>query len=276
MICRFDKNAVIQLNYHAMNTNNAVLRPRIRGRSRRFRSLFIAAAGALILTAAFVPRANAILIVYYNFEDTFPDFTSETIPGQPQMQTPVLETTYNLLNLRDRAGIPLNVFGTRPGDTGVDPDANNHGLGMVRSSLNEGAYFQFHVNTTFLQGMSLSFAIATLGNGFDTVSFSYSINGGTTFIPAGSFTLANIGPAIIVTFPVPVGAEGQSDVILRLTFTGGHSNGVNDQNTIDNIRLDTQTIIPEPATVVGGLLGALGLAWQQRKRLTRFARLRRV
>jgi hypothetical protein len=276
MICRSDKNAVIRLNYDAMNTNNAVSRPRIRGRSRRFRSLFIAAAGALILTAAFVPRANAILIVYYNFEDTFPDFTSETIPGQPQMQTPVLDTTYTLTDLRDRAGIPLNVFGTVPGDSGVDPDANNHGLGLVRSSVNSGAYFQFDVDATFLQGMSLSFAIATLGNGFDLVSFSYSIDGGSTFTAAGSFVLANIGPAIIVTFPVPVAVEGQSDVVLRLTFTGGHSNGVNDQNTIDNIRLDTQTIIPEPATVVGGLLGVCGLGWQQRRRLIRAVRFRRT
>lgn len=242
----------------------------------KLRSLFLAVTGALIFTAAFVPRANAILIVYYNFEDTFPDFTSETIVGQPQMQTPVLNTTYTLTDLRDRAGIPLNVFGTRPGDTGVDPDANNHGLGLVRSSVNTGAYFQFHVDTTFLQGMSLSFAITTLGNGFDTVSFLYSIDGGTTFTPAGSFALANIGPAIIVTFPVPVAAEGQPDVIFRLTFTGGHSNGIDNQNTIDNIRLDTQTIIPEPATVVGGLLGVVGLCWFQRRRLIRSVRWRRA
>jgi hypothetical protein len=245
----------------------------------KLRSLFLAVTGALIFTAAFVPRANAFLIVYYNFEDTFPDFTSETIAGQPQMQTPLLQTTYTLTDLRDRAGIPLNVFGTRPGDTGVDPDANNHGLGLVRSSVNNGAIFQFAVNATFLQGMSLSFAIATLGNGFDTVNFSYSITPGhanNTFVAAGSFTLANIGPAIIVTFPVPAAVEGQSDVVLRLTFTGGHSNGNNDQNTIDNIRLDTQTIIPEPATVVGGLLGVVGLCWFQRRRLIRSVRWRRA
>src|SRR5438552_16532992 len=52
-----------------MNTNNAVAQPRIRGRSRTFRSVLVAVAGALILTAALVPRANATVIVYFNFED---------------------------------------------------------------------------------------------------------------------------------------------------------------------------------------------------------------
>src|SRR5437773_3107966 len=122
--------------------------PTLRGRSRPFRSLFGAVAGALILTAAFVPRANAVLIVYYNFEDTFPDFTSEAIG----LQTPVLQSTYNVTDLRDRAGIPLNVYGTKPGDLFPDPDPNLHGLGLVRSSNNDPSYFQFGLNATFLQG----------------------------------------------------------------------------------------------------------------------------
>src|SRR6266566_5261522 len=53
-----------------MITNDAVSQPRIRGRSRPFRWLFGAVAGALILTGFIVPRANATLIVYFNFEDT--------------------------------------------------------------------------------------------------------------------------------------------------------------------------------------------------------------
>src|SRR5205809_632360 len=43
--------------------------PTLRRRCRTFRSLLVAAAGALMLTAALVPRANATLIVYFNFED---------------------------------------------------------------------------------------------------------------------------------------------------------------------------------------------------------------
>src|SRR5438876_8733558 len=74
-----------------MNTNNAVAQPRIRGRSRTFRSVLVAVAGALLLTAAFVPRANATVIVYFNFEDGTPligptgvDFVADTIAaGNP-------------------------------------------------------------------------------------------------------------------------------------------------------------------------------------------------
>ena len=62
-------------------------------RSRNFRSLFGVLAGALMLTAALAPRANATLIVYYNFEDSTlggaPDFTSETIG----LQTPTMTTS---------------------------------------------------------------------------------------------------------------------------------------------------------------------------------------
>ena len=55
---------------------------------------------------------------------------------------------------------------------------------------------------------------------------------------------------------------------LRIILDGGQSNGTNLQNIIDNIRVDG-TIVPEPATVAGGLLGVLGLCWFQRRRLIR-------
>jgi len=48
---------------------------------------------------------------------------------------------------------------------------------------------------------------------------------------------------------------------------------VDDQTIIDNIRLDG-TFVPEPATVMGGLLGVFGLCWHQRRQLVRFLRLR--
>ncbi|PYK39251.1 MAG: hypothetical protein DME60_09890 [Verrucomicrobia bacterium] len=40
---------------------------------------------------------------------------------------------------------------------------------------------------------------------------------------------------------------------------------LNDQDIIDNIQVNG-TIVPEPATVGGGLLGVLGLCWFQRRR----------
>ncbi|PYJ74240.1 MAG: hypothetical protein DME72_03550 [Verrucomicrobia bacterium] len=59
-----------------------------------------------------------------------------------------------------------------------------------------------------------------------------------------------------------------------MVFTGATSSGNNLQNVIDNIRLDVRQVIPEPASVVGALLGACGLCWNQRRRLIRLLRLR--
>jgi hypothetical protein len=42
--------------------------------------------------------------------------------------------------------------------------------------------------------------------------------------------------------------------------------GNNAETIIDNVRVDG-TIVPEPTTVAGGLLGVLGLCWHQRRRL---------
>ena len=55
-------------------------------------------------------------------------------------------------------------------------------------------------------------------------------------------------------------------LLVRLHFTNGQSNGTNLQNVIDNIQVNG-VIVPEPATVAGGLLGVLGLCWYQRRRL---------
>ena len=72
---------------------------------------------------------------------------------------------------------------------------------------------------------------------------------------------------------IDTGAEGQADVIFRLTFDGGTSSGQNLQTIIDNIQL---TGVPEPTTVAGGLLGVLALCWHQRRRLIRSVRFRRT
>ena len=229
-------------------------------------SLFAAVVGALLLTAAFAPRANAILAVYYNFEDQppVPDFTSEAIG----LQTPLLQSNFGG-TFEDEAPLiaPNNVFPT-------DPDSNLHSLGLRDSGANNGAYFQFHVDTVPLVGMSLSFAINTMGNGYMDVEAFYSFD---SFATAGtSFGTSGISSSTsqVISFGVPALAEGHVDVTFRLVFTGATSSGNNLQNVIDNIRLDVRTVIPEPASVVGALLGACGLCWNQRRRLIRFLPLR--
>jgi hypothetical protein len=241
--------------------------------------LFFVLAGALFLLAAFAPTANAQgVLIYFNFEDTTlggaydpnsdqqPAFGGDNPGGGVQASL----LTDNFVGAGTGA-----VAGTLVNRTAGDSDIANPGLaiGLRTTPLDNGHWIQFHANTTAFSNMSLSFAINTQGNGFDTVTASYSTNGGTTFTNFGSTFVPAGGGFHAFTFAVPVGAEGQPDVIFRLTFTGGTSNGNNLQTIIDNIQL---TGVPEPTTVVGGLLGVLGLCWHQRRRLIRSVRFRRA
>jgi len=239
-------------------------------RSRPFRSLLVAVAGAfLLLTAVLAPSANATVLVYFNFEHTTvggsPDFLSRTI-GLPDNNPGgglVLTTILPIPPLINFAMVPGLLLNRTPGDS--DTNVPGVGLGMRTTPADDGGALEFQVDTTFFQNMSLSFAVNTQGNGFNNVAFNYSTDGGGTFIPAGSSFIASGGDQLI-SFVVPPGAEGQSNVIFQLVFSGGTSEGEDLQTVIDNIVLEG-IAVPEPATVVGGLLGVLGLGWQQRRRL---------
>ena len=244
----------------------------------KLRSLFLAMAAVLLLAAALAPRANATLIVYFNFEDVAPadphtaatfDGIADTIAadGFGGIQSSTL--TMN--------GYALNGFGTGPalaiagtnraaGDT---DQTNNSALVMNRTSMNNGAFLQFNVNTINLQDLSLSFAVDNNGNGFNSAQLSYSSTGAPgTFTNVGSaITITTSANAIVSTgtFNIPLANQSATGVF-RLTFSGGQSNGNNRETAIDNIQLNA-TVVPEPATVLGGLLGVLGLCWFQRRRI---------
>jgi hypothetical protein len=250
-------------------------------RSRTFRSLLVVA-GVFLLTAALAPKADADVLVYFNFEDATldgPFDPAADVVGSPDfnpgggIQPSTLET--NLTTTGAVKGLLEN-------RTAGDSDTADPGLalGMRTTPSDNGHWIQFGVNATTLSNMSLSFAINTQGNGFNTVTFSYSITAGhpdNSFITVGSQFIAS-GSTQIITFTVPSAVDDQADVVLRLTFDGGTSMGNNLQTVIDNIQL---TGVPEPATVGSGLLGVIGLFWHQRRRLRSllsrccFLRLRR-
>ena len=238
---------------------------------RPFRLLFVLA-GALMLLAAFTPRAKADLIAYFNFEGLptppYPVNLQSKVP--PGFLLTIMTTNYNPLNMEAAPGVALNV---PPGD----PDPNASGLGLRASASNDPANFDIPLVTAlgFFQNMSISFAVNVAGNGFSTVALWYSTNGGVTFTQAPGQTF-NLPPSgtLVVSFTVPAAANNAPLLVLRLQFTGGQSSGNNLQDTIDNIQING-TIVPEPATVAGGLLGVLGLCWHQRRRLIRHVRFRR-
>src|SRR6266704_2911408 len=169
-------------------------------------SLFAAVVGALLFTAAFAPRANAVLAVYYNFEDSTlgaspPDFTSEAIG----LQTPTMTFQYAAASMVSVGGLAFNV-------PAGDPDANNLALGLTNAGSNNLGFLQFHVNTQTLVGMSLSLAANTSLLVFNSVQFLYSNDGfaSDSHSLGTAPLLSGFLEGIIV--PIPAGAEGQSDI----------------------------------------------------------------
>ena len=242
-------------------------------RSRTFHSLLIAVAGALMLLAAFAPSAKADVIAYFNFEDATkggpPDFTSEFDQGLG------IDTT--IVTNYDPASMNTVSPGLAENRLAADTDPNDFSVHLFRSALNDPADLDIPLFSSqgFFQDMTVSFGVNVQGNGFELVTLWYSIDGGANFINSGNSASLLTGGAQVISLAVPVAANNAPDLVLRLEFTGGQSNGVNDQDIIDNI-LVGGTIVPEPATVAGGLLGVLGLCWFQRRRLIRSVRLRRT
>ena len=242
--------------------------------------LFIVLAGALLFTAALVPRANAQFVgtvVYFNFEDStivpqFIDTAADVIP--PLGDNPgggIQNSTLTIVGAN-----ALVVPGLMENRTAGDIDhplTNGFGLNMNHTSSHDGATLSFHADTTNLTQLSLSFGVNNQGNGYEHVELSYIIGGVTTDV--GGQHMGTVITTITFSssaFPLLVGAENHPDVTFVLTFTNGQSNGNNLETVIDNIRLDAA---PEPATVAGGLLGVLGLCWFQRRRLIGSVRFRR-
>ena len=243
------------------------------------RLLFVLA-GVLLLLAAFAPRANAdcpACIRYYNFEGTAtpPDLVNldSHAPALEQgtafrafLNTgtnPMLAATniFPVASTSAEPGLPVNMaIG--------DPGPNNTSLGVHRSGMNQ-LYIDIPMfsATGIYNVTSVSFAVAANGNGYQFVSLLVSSDGGATFTQIGATQLIPNGPGSIITFTLPSGTTTNDPLtVLRLAFTGGQSNGTDLQNQIDNIQING-TVVPEPATVAGGLLGVLGLCWFQRRRL---------
>ncbi len=245
-------------------------------RSRVFRSLLVVA-GVFLLTAALAPKANATVLIYFNFEDATlggPFDPASDVVGAPDFNP---GGGLVLTNITTNLVVTATVAGFLQNRTAGDIDTADPGLamGMRTTPSDNGHYLQFAFDATFFANMSLSFAINTAGNGFDHVQVAYSIDGGTTFTNVGAPVFIPTSGVQIITLAVPSAVNNQANAVLRLVFTGGTSMGNNLQTVIDNIQL-TGSIVPEPATVAGGLLGVLGLCWHQRRRLIRSVRWRRA
>jgi hypothetical protein len=247
------------------------------------RSVLILGA-AFTLLAALAPCANADCpgcIRFYDFEHGpqggYPVGLDSNPPALEQGAGTTLfldngtpGVAYPVGNTSAEAGIPLNV------PVGADPNLTS--LGIHRSGTsNLGVEMFFPSSQGIYDITSVSFAYGANGNGFAFVQLQMSIDGGLSFPTNLSGVIAlPSGPGFVVNIPVPAGTTlNINNLALRLLFTGGQSNGADLQFELDNIQVNG-TIVPEPATVAGGLLGVLGLCWFQRRRLIRSVRFRRA
>ena len=172
-------------------------------------------------------------------------------------------TPYSILNL---SAENAPVVGNTNLPAGANPNVVT--LGVHRSG-------QGHMNIvmTFpsVAGIyniqSVSFASRGSGNGFQNVQLQFSTgNGMWTALSAVTPIPTSIGTIVLTNTLCPGCTLGVPNLLVRLNFINGQSNGGELQNIIDNIQVNG-TIVPEPATVAGGLFGILGLCWHQRRRL---------
>jgi hypothetical protein len=245
-------------------------------RSRIFRSLLVVA-GVFLLTAALAPKANATLLIYFNFEDATlgGPFDPESDDVPPLGDNPGGGIQHSSITTNMTVTAAVNGFLQNRTTGDIDTADPGLAMGMRTTPADNGHWVQFAVNATFFGSMSLSFAVNTAGNGFNTVQLVCSTNGGGTFPITGPSSPILTAGVQIITLAVPSAVDTQANVVLRLVFNGGTSQGNNLQTIIDNIQLNG-AIVPEPATVGGGLLGVLGLCWHQRRRLIRSVRFRRA
>jgi hypothetical protein len=245
-----------------------------------FRWLFIFA-GAFALLAAFAPKANADLIRWYNMEGT----ATPPFPVNLESHAPALELDKTLF--LDN-GTPMMQFDAA--HTRVAPEIPfclppNVAPGLTSIGFDHTAFTNLGVEIDMQssQGIydvtSVCFAYGSNGNGWAFVTLQMSTDAGMTFatvpgtmadtpLPAtpGNFIMFTIAPGTTLNI---------NNLVLRLLFTGGQSNGNDLQFELDNIEING-TIVPEPATVAGGFLGVLGLCWFQRRRLIRSVRFGRT
>jgi hypothetical protein len=250
----------------------------------RFRFLLVLA-GGLIFIAGLAPTAKADLIVYFNFEDSFdggpPDFTSD-VTGAPDFNPGggvVLTTiTTDYTSGEDLANHPGPGLNRSAGD--IDTPQNGSpdlDVSLTDTANNNNRHFDFNVFSSggFYQDMTLSFAVKSIAGGFNSVTVQFSTNAGGSWTTFGTAAITTDGTPQVKSFTVPVAANNAPDLAFRFFFTGGTGTRELIRYTqFDNIQL-TGTIVPEPATVAGGLLGVFGLCWLQRRRLIRSVRLRR-
>lgn len=140
-----------------------------------------------------------------------------------------------------------------------------------------GDYWQFQLNLTGYQNPMIAFDTRSSNTGPANFKVQWSTDG-TTFTDLASGTYTNTATFANHAFDFSAvnQLDGASTAYFRLVDTSttnvtGGTVGTAGTSAIDNFVVNA-TPVPEPATVVGGILALAGLGWHQRRRLVRLVR----
>jgi len=235
-----------------------------------------ATAAVALLACAAAPLANSqTLLTYFNFNDSN---TIEDVPpggtapnGDGFLSTIMPSLTNGVSGFTFATGTTLNAIGADPAGFALTVTA---GAGTTSGGGNNGKSFEFTVSTANYTNISLSYATRRTGTGFTSQLIQYSTDGGLTFSTVGTFSAFNGSDFTLASFNLPSGAKNQPTIIIRFTLSG--ATNANGTNNFDNIQVNGTPVVPvpEPATLVGGLLGVAGLCFHQRRRLIQAIRPR--
>ncbi len=243
-----------------------------------FRSLLVTAC-ALLAAAAFLPQANAEFcppgvdcaeLQHFNFNNDLPG------AAPPYMSVEGTTTLFNDPLEAFPAGNIVIADGHGTTDNGGGDLAGN-ALDLRGNTSGTGTNYCFNIgaiNVSGLTEVSVSFALQSVGNGgqFTTLMLSWSTDG-VSWTNFATFTdLQTHGTYFVYDGQFDTG--GATSIYVQFCFTGSTNNAAGNHTYIDNIEING--VIPEPATVLGGMLGVLGLCWHQRRRLIRSVRFRRT
>ena len=229
---------------------------------------------AAVAVAALAGSAHADLLAYWNFNNS--------IAGNPSGNLGVLSgfngtgwvpdagsglmTTDVTRNTSETS--PDGTFGTFGGDTlnALFGDAGGGALAVQNgtSGENNGKYVQFEVSTVGFEDVILSYATRGTSTGFNTHSWSYSVNGGG-FIPLTSHAAQNTSTWVLHTADLSAvaAADNVASLVIRLTFSGGSTTSSAGNNRYDNVQINA-TQIPTPGALA--LVGMGGLVAARRRR----------
>ncbi|MBM3907250.1 MAG: hypothetical protein FJ363_04120 [Gemmatimonadetes bacterium] len=199
----------------------------------------LALAAALVLPAAGCiedpvapppPPTKSELIHYWHFNN-LPAGTLTSVAVDVTKRAPA-EITYPGTGL----GYMDNV------DPGTDINARNNlaaGLGLrPRNPANTRALI-IAAPTTGYKSIVVTWAAQRSSSGAQQEEFSYSVDGGTTWVPVGGpIAIAEAWEQKSVNLSAITAVENKANMRFRILFTGTGSDGASGNNRLDNITIE--------------------------------------